>query len=343
MADFQDLRKQRNLFGDSRSPFNGWVYESNYKMFLCDPDSTPDSRAKFDSVGHRMMNAINPNWVVVRSYTGQIMMLADGNRWDAASIKQTMDEQVYQATLGDTAWIVTESSGAWYDNYDNVSHGDENGNVIIDTTLSYWRTANTYNNAQIWEQPPGATHPELRPTIQFDITNAYPNTFTGSLNASELDIWNTWQSWPHGEWNLGNYFDGTNRYNEFPLDVGISFNNVRVFEVRVDAMNDWITDNYGTDSNEENDMDEASDSQLWRAGSPLSSVLSALNPICWTFLLKDRAATVDQKTDSIVFMTDNTTSMEDFWQKLESSIKKSDNNGPDPKLVINPYWGVKPS
>jgi len=35
--------------------------------------------------------------------------------------------------------------------------------------------------------------------------------------------------------------------------------------------------------------------------------------------------------------------MEDFWQKMESSIKKSDNNGPDPKLVINPYWGVKPS
>ena len=177
MADLQSIREQRNLFGNRRSPFNGWVYESNYKMFLCDPDSVPDSRAKFDSVGHRMMNAINPNWVVVRSYTGQVMMLVDGNRWDSASIKQTMDEQVYQVTAEDTVWTVTESDGAWYDNYDNVSHGDENGNVIIDTTLSYWRTANTYNNAQIWEQPPGATHPELRPTIQFDITTQIQTPF----------------------------------------------------------------------------------------------------------------------------------------------------------------------
>jgi len=110
-------------------------------------------------------------------------------------------------------------------------------------------------------------------------------------------------------------------------------------------MNNWITDNYGTDASEENDMDGASDSQLWRAGSPLASVLSVLNPICWTFRLKGTQATaVDQKSDNLVFMTDNTTSMEDVWQKLESSIKSSsDNNGPDPKLVINPYWGVRPA
>ena len=341
MADLQSLRGQRNLFGNSRSPFDGWVYESNYKMFVCDPDSVPDTRAKFDSVGHRTVNALNPNWIVVRSYTGQAMMLVDGNRWDAGSIKVQMDEQVYQSTIGDTVWTVTESTGMWWDNYDGVTHDDDNGDVIIDTTLSYWRTANTYNNTQVWYGL--GTYPNLRPTIQFDITNANPNTFTSGLNSEELAIWNTWQSWPHGEWNLGNINDDSATI-EFPLDVGISFNNVRMFEVKVDAMNDWITANYGTDSIEEHDMDDASTSQLWRAESPLSSVLSAINPICWTFALKDRTLPVDQKTDKIVFMTDNTTSMEDVWQKLESSIKaNNDNNGPDPLLVINPYWGVKPS
>ena len=341
MADIQNIRVQRNLFGNSRSPFNGWVYESNYKMFVCDPDSVPDSRAKFDSVGHRMMNAINPNWVVYRSHTGQIMMLVDGNRWDAASIKQTMDEQVYQATAEDTVWIVTDSDGAWtYNALDGVTHGSDNGFPVIDINYSYWRSGIV--GSVVYD---AGTEDELEETITFDITNANPNTFTSSLNSNELAIWNAWNSWPHGEWNLGNYFDGTGRYNEFPLDVPVSFNNVRMFEVIVDAMNDWITDNYGTDANEENDMDEASNSQLWRAGSPLSSVLSALNPICWTFQLKGTEGTaINQKTSSIVLMTDNSTSMEDVWQKLESSIKaNSDNNGPDPKLVINPYWGYRPA
>ena len=160
-----------------------------------------------------------------------------------------------------------------------------------------------------------------------------------------MAIWNAWKSWPHNNWNLGNYFDGTGRYGEFPLDVPVSFNNVRMFEVRADAMNNWITDNYGTDASEENDMDGASDSQLWRAGSPLASVLSVLNPICWTFQLKGtQGDAINQKTNSIVFMTDNSTSMEDVWQKLESSIKaNSDNNGPDPRLVVNPYWGYRPA
>ena len=341
MADFQNLRGQRNLFGNSRSPFDGWVYESNYKMFVCDPDSVPDSRAKFDSVGHRMMNAINPNWVVFRSHTGQIMMLIDGNRWNAASIKQTMDEQVYQATAEDTVWTVTESTGAWtYNSFDGVTHGTDSGYPVIDINYSYWRSGIV--GSVVYE---ANAEDELEETIIFDITNAYPNTFTGSLNANELAIWNAWNSWPHNEWNLGNYFDGTDRYNEFPLDVPVSFTNVRMFEIRVDAMNNWITDNYGTDASEENDMDGASDSQLWRAGSPLASVLSAINPICWTFRLKGNQATaVDQKSANIVFMTDNATSMEDVWQKLESSIKaNNDNNGPDPKLVINPYWGYRPA
>ena len=340
MADFQDLRKQRNLFGDSRSPFNGWVYESNYKMFVCDPDSTPDSRAKFDSVGHRMMNAVNPNWVVLRSHTGQIMMLVDGNRWDSASIKQTMDEQVYQATAEDTVWTVTESTGAWtYNALDGVTHGTDGGFPVIDINYSYWRSAIV--GSVVYD---ANTEDELNETITFDITNANPNTFEGGLNGTELATWNAWKSWPHNEWNLGNYFDGTGRYNEFPLDVPVSFTNVRMFEVIVDAMNDWINDTYSIVTGEEDDMDEA-DGQLWRAGSPLASVLSALNPICWTFQLKGTENdAVDQKTNSIVFMTDNSTSMEDVWQKLESSIKaNNDNNGPDPKLVINPYWGVRPA
>ena len=347
MADLQSLRKQRNLFGDSRSPFNGWVYESNYKMFVCDPDGTPDSRAKFDSVGHRMMNAINPNWVVYRSHTGQIMMLVDGNRWDAASIKQTMDEQVYQATAEDTVWTVTESTGAWtYNSFDGVTHGTDSGYPVIDINYSYWRSGIV--GSVVYE---ANAEDELEETIQLDITNANPNTFLNGLNSNELAIWNAWQSFPHNNWNLGNYFDGTDRYNEFPLDVPMSFNNMRMFEVIVDAMNDWITANYGTDANEENDMDEIDNldpdlnSQLWRAGSPLASVLSAINPICWTFRLKGTEDdAVDQKSANIVFMTDNATSMEDVWQKLESSIKaNNDNNGPDPKLVVNPYWGYRPA
>ena len=340
MANLQDLRGQRNLFGNSRSPFDGWVYESNYKMFVCDPDSVPDSRAKFNSVGQRMMKAVNPNWVVFRSHTGQIMMLVDSNRWDAASIKQTMDEQVYQATAEDTVWTVTDSDGAWtYNALGGVTHGTDNGYPIIDINYSYWRSgivgSVVYN---------AGTEDELIETITFDINNSNPNTLTSGLNGNELAIWNAWQSWPHNEWNLGNINDDRATI-EFPLDVPVSFNNVRMFEVVVDTMNDWITDNYGTDANEENDMDEASDSQLWRAGSPLASVLSALNPICWTFRLKgDQATAVDQKSANIVFMTDNSTSMEDVWQKLESSIKSSsDNNGPDPKLVINPYWGYRPA
>ena len=338
MANLQSLRGQRNLFGDSRSPFDGWVYESNYKMFVCDPDSVPDSRAKFDSVGHRMMYAVNPNWVVFRSHTGQIMMLVDGNRWDADSIKQTMDEQVYQATAADTAWTVTESTGAWtYGALGGVTHGTDNGFPVIDINYSYWRSGIV--GSVVYEEN---TENELNETITFDITNANPNTFTGGLNGNELAIWNAWKSWPHNEWNLGNY--NTGRYNEFPLDVPVSFTNVRMFEVIVDAMNDWIADNYGDITGEEDDMDEA-DGQLWRAGSPLASVLSAINPICWTFQLKGTEGTaINQKTRSIVFMTDNSTSMEDVWQKLESSIKaNNDNNGPDPRLVINPYWGYRPA
>jgi len=340
MANLQDLRVQRNLFGNSRSPFDGWVYESNYKMFVCDPDSVPDSRAKFDSVGHRMMKAVNPNWVVFRSHTGQIMMLVDSNRWDSASIKQTMDEQVYQATLEDTVWTVTESTGAWkYNALDGVTHGSDGGYPVIDINYSYWRSGIV--GSVVYD---AATENELEETITFDITNANPNTFTSGLNGNELAIWNAWKSWPHNNWNLGNYFDGTGRYKEFPLDVPVSFNNVRMFEVIVDAMDDWINDTYSIVTGEEDDMDEA-DGQLWRAGSPLASVLGALNPICWTFRLKgDEDPVIDQKSRNIVFMTDNTTSMEDVWQKLESSIKaNSDNDGPDPRLVVNPYWGYRPA
>jgi len=268
------------------------------------------------------------------------MMLVDSNRWDEASIKQTMDEQVYQATLGDTAWIVTDSDGAWtYNALDGVTHGTDGGFPVIDINYSYWRSGIV--GSVVYD---ANTEDELNETITFDITNANPNTFTSGLNGNELAIWNAWNSWPHNNWNLGNYFDGTGRYNEFPLDVPVSFNNVRMFEVIVDAMDDWINDTYSIVTGEEDDMDEA-DGQLWRAGSPLASVLSVLNPICWTFRLKGTEGTaINQKSRNLVFMTDNATSMEDVWQKLESSIKaNSDNDGPDPRLVINPYWGVRPA
>ena len=340
MANIQSIRGQRNLFGASRSPFDGWVYETNYKMFVCDPDSVPDSRDKFNSVGHRTVNALNPNWIVVRSHTGQVMILVDGNRWDATSIKVQMDEQVYQAAAGDTAWTITESTGMWTHNtIDGTTHGTDGGYPVINATYSYWRAGIV--GSVVYEEN---TEDELEENIQFDITNAHPNTLTSGLNSWEQTVWDAWQALPHNEWRLGNIDDDRDTI-EFPLDIPVSWNNVRMFELRADAMNNWITDNYGTDSNEEHDMDTAADSQLWRAGSPLSSVLNALNPICWTFRLKGtQADTVDQKTDSIVFMTDNSTSMEDVWQKLESSIKSNtDANGPDPKLIINPYWGYRPA
>jgi hypothetical protein len=340
MANLQSIRGQRNLFGASRSPFDGWVYETNYKMFVCDPDSVPDSRDKFNSVGHRTVNALNPNWIVVRSHTGQVMMLVDGNRWDAGSIKVQMDDLVYQSTEGDTVWTITESTGMWeYNSFDGVTHGTDSSKIVINPTYSYWRSGIV--GSVVYEEN---TEDELREAIQFDISNANPNTLTSGLNGEEEAIWNAWQAFPHNAWNLGN-IDDDRATIEFPLDVPISWNNVRMFAIRADAMNSWITDNYGTDSNEENDMDGASDSQLWRAGSPLASVLNVVNPICWTFQLKGSEATaVDQKTDKLIVMTDNATSMEDLWQKLESSIKSnSDNNGPDPYLVVNPFWGYRPA
>lgn len=345
MANLQSIRGQRNLFGASRSPFDGWVYESNYKMFVCDPDSVPDSRDKFNNVGHRTVNGINPNWIIVRSWTGNIMMLVDGNRWDAASIKSVMDEQVYQAAAGDTVWTVQESTGLWEPKDEDGTYtttGDESNKLRVNETLTYWRSAITGTADIVQLDTPTADEYYVDHDIQFDITNANPNTFTSGLASVESTTWNAWSAFPHNEWNLGNIDDDRTTV-EFPLDVPISWNNVRMFAFRADAMNNWITDNYGTDANEENDMDEAANSQLWRAGSPLSSVLSVVNPICWTFRLKgQQAAAVDQKTDTLIVMTDNTTSMEDLWQKLESSIKSSsDNNGPDPQLMINPYYGLR--
>ena len=70
MANLESLRGQDKVFGQDKNPYNGWVYEGEYRWYHVMPSVTPDSRAKFDRVGHKVMQQIAPAGMAMRSYNG---------------------------------------------------------------------------------------------------------------------------------------------------------------------------------------------------------------------------------------------------------------------------------
>mgnify|MGYP003666406584 CR=1 FL=1 len=52
------------------SPGAQWVYASDqYAIYEIVPSAVPNTRAKWDRVGHAIMNSINPDYVMIRCYT----------------------------------------------------------------------------------------------------------------------------------------------------------------------------------------------------------------------------------------------------------------------------------
>ena len=87
-----DLYANLTDFTSQPSPGAQWVYASDqYAIYEITPSAVPNTRAKWDRVGHTIMNSINPDYVMIRSKDGVILMVVGNTRWDAASLKQTMD------------------------------------------------------------------------------------------------------------------------------------------------------------------------------------------------------------------------------------------------------------
>jgi hypothetical protein len=271
MSDLYDELKPT----DVPNPSQGWVYASaQYKIFTVVPSVAPDSRAKFDRVGHTMMISINPDWVCQRSLDGEILMVVGSTRWDAASIKQTMERECFQATAGDVTYTVAESTGYWGGNNNNITYTGGSVGLIVNENFTYWR------NTNLLQEDSGTYY------LSDTRTNAQT---PGDTNIPGDDDY--WQDSDEAilieaaaratNWNLGNYLSGN--YNEFPLDLAITNgSNLRLYHFDLDEVSseDW---DRVTGEAETGGTYEDSGLNLYDYGYYFDTVIRQLNPLCYVF------------------------------------------------------------
>jgi hypothetical protein len=276
---------------DVQNPSQGWVYASaQYKIFTVVPSVAPDSRDKFDRVGHTMMISINPDWVCQRSLDGEILMVVGSTRWDAASIKQTMERECFQATAGDVTYTVAESTGYWDGNNNNITYTGDSTELIVNENFTYWRDTDLLNDA-------GGTYYLTR-------TRTQANTPADTNIPGDDDYWKSSDEAILIEaaaratnWNLGNYFDGTGRYNEFPLDLAITNgSNLRLYHFDLDEVDSGDWDRV-TGAAEEDGEYEGSGLNLYDYGYYFDSVIRQLNPLCYV-LSRDHDDVGGDSTDN---------------------------------------------
>lgn len=297
MADLNSLRTQERIFGPGKNPYDGWVYEGEYRWYHVEPSVTPDSRAKFDRVGHKVMQQIAPAGMAMRSFNGTMELLVEDNRWDADSLKQELENSCFQAAAGDVTYTVTAATGPWDGGLYYLSGSQ--GQMGVDGDLTYWREA-TFGYAEGENAPASAAdlaefgNVDASPLyddgapdangVRYYLDNQYvgvntpgisSSTYDFELNKDQGDDVKTAFIDANINPNLGNYDSG--RYNEFPLDFWISSSNVRIWEVDIDVYQG--NDEAYADTADDRGWSHTQDGYFGR-------FLGDINPICWTMKRK---------------------------------------------------------
>ena len=262
-----------NLFGSSQTriskfegrselqagnPLAGWVYTSHYRWFRATPDTDAGSLTEFNTMGHSFQRAVAPNWSVVHTHTNnQISMLVDSNRWDAASLKQTMDEQVYRSTVGDTTWTVAEADGAW-----RLGDG-----------TNLWTIENFRRNTSAYSYITEARFPEtLAAGDVSDSTNRFAAvqvlTQSDTLTGEDAEYNRALRTGMN--FNFGNFFDGTDRGINYPGDLATTTDNLYLLVLEGDDFSDT-------------DVDQTSDA-FYDINGDFEKIIGEFNPLAYTWI-----------------------------------------------------------
>lgn len=260
------------------NPSEQWVYASDqYKIYEITPSAVPDTRAKWDRVGHTIMNSINPDYVMIRSFDGIILMVVGNSRWDAASLKQTMDRECFQATASDVTYTVEASTGYYSGRDDGATDLTLDGfsdNPLIDENFSHWR-----NFPDVMQVDGGSTYYMNYNRTQ--ATNPGATAATWDDETGERDLIS--EAAKATNYNLGNYFAG--RYNEFPLDLAITNGgNLRMYHIDMDEINQG--DGTGNDTSITSGATTQTGAQtdnIYDRNGFFSVFIGACNPLMYTF------------------------------------------------------------
>lgn len=282
---------------DVPTPAQGWVYASEqYKIFTATPSVVPNSRAKFDRVGHMMMIAINPDWVAMHSNSGEIAMVVGSTRWDAASLKQTLEEQCFQATAGDVTYTVEASTGYWTNGNETITLDGTSAELIVSNTLTYWRDTDLLG--------------ESTGTYYLTSTRTNANTPGDTNVAGDDDYWASSdeeillaESVKTTNWNLGNYFSGI--YNEFPLDIAITNgSNLRLYHFDLDEIDtaEW---NLITGEPIAAGQFDGTGRNLYDFGEYFDTVIRQLNPMMYVLTRDHDDLTVDGVNNRLMVFAEN--------------------------------------
>ena len=260
------------------NPSEKWVYASDqYRIYEITPSAVPDTRAKWDRVGHTIMNSINPDYVMIRSFDGIILMVVGNSRWDAASLKQTMDRECFQATASDVTYTVEASTGYYSGRDDGATDLTLDGfsdNPLIDENFSHWR-----NFPDVMQVDGGSTYYMNYNRTQ--ATNPGGTEATWADETGERDLIS--EAAKATNYKLGNYFVG--RYNEFPLDLAITNGgNLRMYHIDMDEINQG--DGTGNDTSITSGATTQTGAQtnnIYDRNGFLSVFIGACNPMMYTF------------------------------------------------------------
>ena len=275
--------------GSLPSAGTGWVYASDqYRIYHITPSVKPDSRAKWDRVGHSIMRSVNPDYISIRSYTGEIGMVVGSTRWDPVSLKEVMERECFQASAGDVTYTVEEGTGIWGDgSIDEEYFGITTPRV--DENFTYWRNDTTM------------------------LANDGANYFLNDIRTTATRPSETEENWIDAEYgekslieaaslatnyNLGNFFDGTGRYNEFPLDLAITNgSNLRLYHFDMDEIDpgDW---NRSTGEALEGGDYEGTGRNLYNYGDYMDQFLGTVNPLMYCFSQDHE----DDETDNRLYL-----------------------------------------
>lgn len=273
-----DLYANLTDFTSQPSPGAQWVYASDqYAIYEITPSAVPNTRAKWDRVGHTIMNSINPDYVMIRSKDGVILMVVGNTRWDPASLKQTMDIECFQATAADVTYTVAAGTGYFGPRADNATGITYLGNskkLMVDENFSHWRNfPDVIDNV-------GADFYMFRTRTSANAANTQDNWADTGLGERDLVA----EASKATNYNLGNYFTG--RYNEFPLDLPITNgSNLRLYHLDLNE----ITTGDGTGNTTilttgATSQTGAKTSNIFDRDGYFSQMIAAINPLMYTFM-----------------------------------------------------------
>jgi hypothetical protein len=262
------------------NPSEQWVYASDqYAIYEITPSAVPDTRAKWDRVGHTIMNSINPDYVMMRSADGVILMVVGNSRWDAASLKQTMDRECFQAAAADVTYTVTAGTGYFAgrrnDANDGITIGGNTQTLTLNPTFTHWRN---FADVFVDDGGPGPWYMEISRT-QATLPGGTEATWNDETGEKDLIA----EADKAIGYNLGNYFTG--RYNEFPLDLAITNgSNLRMYHMDVDEIDNG--DGTGSTTSVTSGVTTqpgATTGNIYDRDGYMSVLLGSINPLMYTW------------------------------------------------------------